>query len=177
AGPPPWMAEMDTYFREIAARRQVAPEEDLITDLIAAEIEGERLADQEFLSFCSLLLAAGHVTTSNLIANAVLCLIHPAAAMARLRANPSLLPGTIEEVLRYRCPVQAPLRLALVDLELGGQQIHAGQPLIAWVGAANRDEARFPNAEEFWMDRHPNPHIAFGFGIHFCLGVALARLE
>ncbi len=125
-----------------------------------------------------LLLVAGNETTTHLIGNAVLCLAESPSVTRRLVDDPSLLPTAIEEVLRYRSPVQAlPNRIASVDTSLGGQTIKRGQPVGFWLGSANRDEATFPDAERFVFDRSPNPHLAFGDGVHFCLGAPLARLE
>jgi cytochrome P450 len=176
-GPPPWLAEMNDYFGQIIARRLSEPREDLITALAAAEVEGGRLSEEELLSFCSLLLIAGHVTTTNLIANAVLSLLEHPLGPARLKAEPGLLPSAIEETLRYRSPVQAVARYAARDVDLSGETIRAGQPVLAFLGSANRDEEVFPEPDRFDLNRQPNPHLAFGAGSHFCLGAALARLE
>src|SRR5204862_7522388 len=119
-GIPSWMEEMNRYFAAVAAERLSEPREDLISGLVAAEIEGERLTDDEFLSFCSLLLAAGHVTTTHLIGNAIRCLLEHPDAMARLQADPALWPAAIEEVLRYQSPVQVVRRWTTCDVELGG---------------------------------------------------------
>ena len=168
---------MRPYFQEIIARRRVEPRDDLISGLVAAEIEGERLTEHDVLSLCSLLLIAGNVTTTNLIGNAILTLLKHPEQLARLRADLSLLPGAIEEVLRYRSPVQFMFRVAVQDVELGGQTIRAGARVIAFIGSANRDEGKFAHANQFDITRSPNPHVAFGHGVHYCLGAPLARLE
>jgi cytochrome P450 len=168
---------MRPYFQEIIARRRVEPRDDLISGLVAAEIEGERLTEHDVLSLCSLLLIAGNVTTTNLIGNAILTLLKHPEQLARLRADLSLLPGAIEEVLRYRSPVQFMFRVAAQDGELGGQKIRAGARVIAFIGSANRDEGKFAHANQFDITRSPNPHVAFGHGVHYCLGAPLARLE
>lgn len=169
--------EMNAYFRGVIAQRRAAPQEDLISALLAAEIENEHLTEGDILSLCWLLLVAGNETTTNLIGNAVRTFVEHPAEMQRLRENPDLLPGAIEEVLRFRSPVQAMFRIAKEDVELCGQTIPAGRRVVAWIGSANRDEDKFPDAERFDLTRSPNPHIAFGHGVHFCLGAPLARLE
>jgi cytochrome P450 len=124
-----------------------------------------------------LLLVAGNETTTNLIDNAVLCLAEAPGTMDRLLREPALLPQTIEEVLRFRSPVQSMYRLTVAETTLGDQPIPAGAPIVAWIGSANRDERQFQRAAEFDIDRGQNRHLAFGHGIHFCLGAPLARLE
>ncbi|HEX5417798.1 MAG TPA: cytochrome P450, partial [Chloroflexota bacterium] len=112
-----------------------------------------------------------------LLGNAVLCLLDHPDQLARLRANPGLLPAAIEETLRYESPVQGITRVTTADVKIGGQTVPAGSPVIAFIGSANRDEAVFPDPDHFDVARAPNPHLAFGAGIHFCLGAPLARLE
>jgi cytochrome P450 len=169
--------EMEDYFRRTIALRRERPSDDLISALLAAQIDGEQLSELELLGFCTLLLVAGNETTTNLIGNAILCLDEHPDAQERLRASPDLLPAAIEEVLRYRSPVQAMFRTAAVDTRLGDQPVRAGDFVIAWIGSANRDEAQFPEPDRFDVERAPNRHLAFGQGIHFCLGAPLARLE
>lgn len=171
-------AEMGDYFLRVVEQRRQEPGDDLISGLLAAEVDGEKLSLRELLGFCALLLVAGNETTTNLIGNAVYCFAEQADTFPRLIENPQLLPGAIEEVLRYRSPVQVlPHRIAQVDTSLGSQEIRAGQQVMVWLGSANRDETVFPDAGRFIVDRAPNPHLAFGAGIHFCLGSTLARLE
>jgi cytochrome P450 len=124
-----------------------------------------------------LLLVAGNETTTNLIGNAVLCFTEAPGTVERLRREPALLPPAIEEVHRFRSPVQSMYRIAVADTTLGGVRIPAGAPLVAWIGSANRDERQFQRAAEFDIDRDQLRHLAFGHGIHFCLGAPLARLE
>jgi cytochrome P450 len=124
-----------------------------------------------------LLLIAGNETTTNLIGNAVLCFDESPAAFSAVRADPALLPGAIEEVLRFRSPVQSMFRTVARDATLGGQGLRAGQRVLAWIGSANRDAAAFRDPDRFDPRRAPNRHIAFGSGEHFCLGAPLARLE
>ncbi|GMA63060.1 cytochrome P450 [Alicyclobacillus fastidiosus] len=169
--------EMSRYFKTILEARRKEPQSDLITHLLASEIQGERLSEEQLLGFCSLLLIAGHITTTNLIANAFLCLAEYPEALTSLRNRPELIPSFVEEVLRYRSPVQRITRFTATDTKIGGQTIRAGQRVLAWIGSANRDELNFPNANQFDLERNPNPHLAFGHGIHICLGAPLARLE
>jgi cytochrome P450 len=170
-------AEMSAYFRRVIAERRRQPSDDLISALLAAEIDGQRLTEQELLGFCILLLVAGNETTTNLIANAVLCFDEQPGTLDRLAAQPELIPSAIEEVLRYRSPVQMMMRVATGATSIGEQELPAGTRMAAWIGSANRDEAQFPDADRFDIERTPNRHLAFGHGIHFCLGAPLARLE
>ena len=169
--------EMARYFSGLIAERAAEPRDDLISHLITAEIDGERLTPMELIGFCVLLLVAGNETTTNLLGNAILCFDEQPEVYERLRALPDLIPSAIEEVLRYRSPVQSMFRTATGATDLGGVFTRAGQPVVAWIGSANRDEARFPDAHAFDITRAPNRHLAFGHGIHFCLGAPLARLE
>ena len=171
------LAEMDRYFCQIIARRRQQPRDDLITGLVQAEIDGRRLSDDELLAFCTLLLVAGNVTTTNLIGSAVLCLIEHRDQFDRLRADPALLPSAIEEVLRFEPPAQAIVRVTAAETSIGGKSIGKGAMVAGFIGSANRDEAVFANPDTFDVARSPNPHLSFGAGIHFCLGAPLARLE
>ncbi|WP_103106592.1 cytochrome P450 [Brevibacillus reuszeri] len=169
--------ELDVYFAEIMKLRRQEPKDDLISLLLSAEIDGEKLDDKEIIIFSILLLAAGNETTTNLITNAVRRLTEDEKLQQTLREQPTLIPGFIEEVLRFYPPVQAIGRVATKDVQIGDAQIKAGEQVISWVAAANRDEAKFQDPDTFIVDRKPNAHLAFGFGIHFCLGAPLARLE
>jgi cytochrome P450 len=169
--------EMDAYLANMIERRRNTPQDDLLTHLIDAEVDGERLSRQEILGFFQLLIVAGQETTTNLIDNALLCLLEHPDQLARLRAAPELLPAAIEEVLRYRSPLQWIMRTPRRDVEVHGQVIPAGQIVLPMIGSANRDPRRFPDAGRFDIGRDPNPHAAFGHGIHFCLGAALSRME
>ena len=171
------MAAMWAYFTDVIAQRRAHPADDLISGLVQAEIDGERLSNDDVLQFCWLLLVAGNETTTNLISNAVQTLLDHPDALARLREDLNLLPAAIEEVLRYRSPVQAMFRSTAVEVKIGRHKIPAGEVVVAWIGSANRDAARFTNPDRFDITRTPNPHIAFGHGIHTCLGAPLARLE
>lgn len=176
-GDPSGSREMGAYFARLIEQRRADPGDDLISGLIAAQLDGEHLDTQELLGFCILLLVAGNETTTNLLANTLLCWQDTPEAYDRVRADRALLPGTIEESLRFRSPVQSMYRVAAQDVELGGQTIPEGSPVLAWIGAANRDPAQFPQAATFDPARTPNRHLAFGNGVHFCLGAPLARLE
>ncbi|HYF80054.1 MAG TPA: cytochrome P450 [Symbiobacteriaceae bacterium] len=169
--------ELEGYIKQLAEQRRKAPKEDLISALVAAEVEGEKLSEGDLIQFVKLLLVAGNETTTTLIGNAVLTLLEHPDQLALLRENPALISSAIEEVLRFRSPVQAQFRLATQDLELGGQAIKAGDKVAAFLGSANRDEAKFANPDRFDILRDPNHHVSFGHGIHFCLGAPLARLE
>ncbi|HYK86441.1 MAG TPA: cytochrome P450 [Ktedonobacteraceae bacterium] len=169
--------EMGEYFQHMIEQRRKEPKNDLISALIAAQIDGEHLNMMELLGFCFLLLVAGNETTTNLIGNAFLCFHNHSDSWQQLQAEPTLIPSAIEEVVRYLSPVQSMFRVSTTDTIIGDQKIPAGSRLLPWIGSANRDETQFPNADTFDMRRSPNRHIAFGHGIHFCIGAPLARLE
>ena len=169
--------EMNDYLTHMIARRTADPRDDLLTRLIQAEVDGRRLTQEEILGFFQLLVVGGQETTANVINNAILCLCEHPDQFARLRSNLDLLPGAIEEVLRYRSPIQWLMRTPKRDLELHGQTIPAGKLVLLMLGSANRDPRQFPDADRFDIARTPNPHIAFGHGVHFCLGAALSRME
>jgi cytochrome P450 len=167
------------YFSDILSERGSHPRSDLISSIVASEVDGQRLTHQEALGFCLLLLVAGNETTTNLIGNAVQIFTEGSdeRVLSRLEQNTALVPSAVEEVLRYKSPVQSMFRVAAVDVEVGEQKIRAGQTVLSWIGSANRDESVFAEPDEFNIDRKPNPHVAFGHGIHMCLGASLARLE
>ncbi|ERI03931.1 cytochrome P450 [Aneurinibacillus aneurinilyticus] len=169
--------ELSDYFKDILVQRRRKRENDLISLLLDAEIDGEKLSEEELLGFCILLLVAGNETTTNLIVNAIRYMTEDVPLQAHLRAHPELLPHAIEETLRFYPPIQAIGRIATRDVEIGGQKVEAGSQVISWVAAANRDGRKFAEAARFVPTRKPNPHLGFGFGIHFCLGAPLARLE
>jgi cytochrome P450 len=170
-------AEMGVYLGRLLDVRRHDPTDDLLTRLLEAEVDGQRLTEQEILGFFQLLLLAGSETTTNLINNAILCFIEHPAELARLRAHMERLPSAIEEVLRFRSPLQWFYRLTTRDVELHGRVIPESTLVLAMVGSANRDPRQFPEPNRFDITRDPNPHIAFGHGGHFCLGAPLARLE
>ncbi len=169
--------EMKAYFEEILETRRRQPREDLISKLIVARVDGQPLSQEELLGFCQLLLIAGNITTTNLIANAIISFDEHPEVIDRLRAATPLLPKAIEEVLRYRSPVHFLGRQTTTTVHLGGQEIPPRQTILAWVASANRDEAQFPEPDRFDIERAPNRHLSFGYDIHFCLGAHLARLE
>ena len=168
---------MAAYFATLIEERRRRPRQDLVSALMAAQIDGEHLSLPELLGFCVLLLVAGNETTTNLIGNAVLCFDESPGAFDELRHDPGLLPAAIEEVLRFRSPVQSMFRVVARPTMLGGHTLEPGQSVLAWIGSANRDEQAFADAERFDLRRNPTRHLAFGHGIHFCLGAPLARLE
>jgi cytochrome P450 len=169
--------EMDAYLAGLLAERRSAPRDDLLTRLLQAELDGQRLTHQEIFGFFQLLLLAGSETTANLINNAILCFIENPDQLARLKSAPELLSSAIEEVLRYRSPLQWMLRVTTKAVELHGQSIPPGGVVLPIMGSANRDPAQFRDANQFDIARTPNPHVAFGHGLHFCLGAALSRTE
>jgi cytochrome P450 len=165
------------YFHGLIEQRRREPREDLISELILAEVEGERLPPQDLLGTCLLLLIAGHETTTGLISNAIVCLDEHPDAMRMLAVQPELLTIAIEEVLRYRGVVHTIPRVAARDTVLCGQEIKAGDLVLPLFASANLDEAQFPHADRFDIRRTPNRHLGFSYGIHFCLGAPLARSE
>jgi cytochrome P450 len=158
-------------------RRRSQPGDDMISHLLAAEAEGAKLSTHDILSTCILMLVAGHETTTRLIGNAMYCFTERPELMAELRAHPDLIPGALEEVLRYRPPLCGTLRMTTSNVQIGTTPIEAGQALFLQLAAAHHDEAVFADPEVFDIRRKPNRHLGFGHGIHFCLGAPLARLE
>lgn len=171
------MREMNAYCLEHIRDRRARPKDDLASKLVAAEVDGQCLDDEEIIGFVGLLLLAGHITTTALLSNVVLCLDEHPQAAAALRAEPGGLPGAIEEVLRFRTPLAPSMRRTTGDVQIGGHTVPAGQIVLAWLASANRDERQFPEPDRFDIRRAPNAHLSFGHGIHFCLGAPLARLE
>jgi len=169
--------ELAEYLSGVIVERRREPREDLVSGLIAAEEQGQILSEDEMLATAMLLLVAGNETTTNLIGNGMLSLLRNPDEMERLCADPSQVPTAVEELLRYDGPVQATGRVAMEDLEIGGQKVTKGQAVLTVLGAANRDPAQFGKPDELDLDRQPNEHVAFGDGIHFCLGAPLARAE
>lgn len=170
--------ESAEYFGQIFEARRRDPKDDLVSRLVAAEENGARLSPVELLSVCMLILGAGHETTTGLIGNAVLALLRHPSEAARLRAEPALLPNAVEELLRYDSPVQMTDRIVLAeDLVLGGQLIPKGAQVVTLLGAANRDPARWPAPDALDLGRADPRSLAFGHGIHYCVGAALARAE
>jgi cytochrome P450 len=169
--------DLHAYLRDIIALRRREPRADLISALVAVEEQGDVLSEPELVNMCTLLLVAGHETTVNLIGNGMLALLRHPDELAHLRADPSLIASAVEELLRFDSPVQLTARIATQPLEIGGQAIEAGHWVLPLLGAANHDPAQFAEPETLNLARSPNNHVAFGRGIHFCLGAPLARLE
>ena len=169
---------MEDYFRDLCRERKAHPGDDLITALVEAEEAGDRLDEPELISMCTTLMIAGHETTRNLIANGMLTLLRRPDDLRRLQgADEALLTSAIEEMLRYESPIQRGWRRIAEDSELHGQRLHEGQLLYLMLGAANRDPRLFDEPDDFRMERKPNRHVAFGLGVHFCVGAPLSRLE
>ncbi|WP_436764087.1 cytochrome P450 [Streptosporangium sp. V21-05] len=165
------------YIGEHADDRRRHPRADLLTKLVEAEVDGERLTQAEVVNFANILLVAGHITTTMLLGNTVLCLDTHPEQLARTREDRSTIPAVIEESLRFFSPFATLGRVTNVDVELGGQHIPADKLLMVWVAAANRDPREFADPDVFDPSRTPNHHLGFGRGIHFCIGAPLARLE
>jgi cytochrome P450 len=168
--------EMEPY-RRLAARRRRTPRNDLISELVDAEIDGERVSEPELLALYFLLLNAGNDVTRNAISGGMLALIEHPDQRARLRTDPALLSSAVEEILRWTSPVLHMMRTATRAVEIRGQAIRAGERVVMWYPSANRDEDVFPEPDRFDVSREPNAHLAHGSGEHFCLGTGLARLE
>ncbi|MFD1535523.1 cytochrome P450 [Nonomuraea guangzhouensis] len=169
--------DMADYLRQHCHERRARPKDDLISRLTQAEVDGERLSDDEVVKFADIVFMAGSVTTTLLLGSTVLCLDQHPAAMAALRAEPGLIPSAIEEVLRYRPPFTSASRITAREVEIAGTVIPANQSVTPWLLAANHDERVFERPDEFDIRRDPNPHLAFSHGIHFCIGSPLARME
>ncbi len=169
--------DMQQYFLALAAQRRAEPRDDLISALIAAEVDSERLSDHEVVNYALMLFVAGNESSSNLIASAMVCFDLFPEALAEVRADPSLLPGAVEEVLRYIPPTPQFPRIAAVDTTIDGQAVRAGEWVMPWIQSANRDPAQFPNPNTFDIRRSPNRHLSLGHGVHFCLGASLARMQ
>src|SRR5437588_2635709 len=168
---------INDYFRELIAQRRASPRGDLLSALIAAEEAGDKLNEEELLATCILILIAGHEPTVNLIGNGVLALLRNPGELERLRATPGLITNAVEELLRYDGPVQRTARVASAPATIGGRTIAKGEMVMPFIGAADRDPSQFPDPDRLDLTRADNRHIAFGWGIHFCLGAPLARVE
>ncbi|MFP6774122.1 MAG: cytochrome P450 [Alphaproteobacteria bacterium] len=178
------LVEIEAFYREVIADHRARPRDDMLSRMIAHDggDSGDRgggapLTDAEIVSMMILFLFAGHETTANLIANGLVALLANPGQLARLRDDFSLLPGAVEEFLRYQGPVQTIVRIAKEDIELGGHDIKAGDRVFALIGASHHDLSIFKDAQDVDIARVQNPHVAFGFGIHMCIGAPLARIE
>lgn len=169
--------ELDGYFREVVAARRLEPRDDTVSDLIAAEVDGAALTDEELVSFLFLMLAAGFETTMHFFSLALLDFDRRPEAFARLRDDPRQIPAYVEELLRREPPVHGVFRLTAEDTELGGVKLPRGSMVMVLLASANRDAARFAEPDRFDAARGAGAGFTFGHGIHFCLGAALARLE
>jgi cytochrome P450 len=169
--------ELDAYLNDLLERRRKAPADDLLSALAAVEADGDRISPQEVVDLARLLLVAGHETTVNLIGNGLLALLQAPDQLAVLRHSPELLSGAIDELLRFDSPVQFNQRVATEDLDLVGHEVRKGDEIMLILGAANRDPAAFAEPHRLDIRRDARRHVAFGGGIHHCLGAALARLE
>ncbi len=167
----------DAWFRPIIEQRAVAPRDDIVSALVQAQHEGGRLSGRETLNMLRLLVIAGNETTTNLIGNGMLALLRNPGQLQRLRDDPGLIPAAVDELLRFDSPVQTDFRRVLEDCEVNGFPLRARDNVVLSLGAANRDPAAFADPDRLDVGRSPNPHLAFGRGIHHCLGAALARLE
>jgi cytochrome P450 len=165
------------YFQRAIAQRHTEPRHDLITALVRARDENDKLSDEEILATCIHLLTAGHETTINLISKGIMALLRHPDALQLLRSHPELIPNAVEELIRYDGPVQMVTRWAYADIEIDGQFIRRGDSVGLMLGSANRDPKRFPNPDLLDFQRSDSKHCGFGSGIHFCLGSALARAE
>ena len=171
------MLALASYLKAVIAERRQQPQDDLISALIAAQEQDDALTDDEIVSTCALVLFGGHETTTNLISSSVHALLKNPEQKRKLAEDPSLISTAVEEFLRYDGPSKSMVRLALEDFELRGKQIKKGQRLLLIQSAANHDPERFADPDSLDITRQPNPHVAFGYGIHFCLGAPLARVE
>jgi cytochrome P450 len=174
----PRMIGLFRFIRRLIELRRKERGDDLLSALIAAEEDGSRLSTQELVTSSFLLLLAGHETTVNLIGTGMLALVEHPDQMERLRADPKLIDSAVEELLRFTNPVQMPApRFAIEDVEVGGVLLRRGQAVAPLIASANRDETHFPDPDTLDLGRSPNRHLAFGFGVHYCVGAPLARLE
>jgi len=169
--------EMAEFFRGMIAARRAAPQADLLSELVHLEDAGERLSDDELVATCILLLFAGHETTTNHIANGLLGLLRFPQEMTKLREDPTLAAAAVEELLRYDGPNAAQVRIVQQEHELHGKQLKRGERVFILLNAANRDPRAYPDPDRVDIARNGPPHLAFGFGLHICLGFPLARLE
>lgn len=169
--------EMTAYFRDAISRMRTNPREGLINALLTAEIDGDRLSEEEIIANCIVTMVGGQETTTNLIGNGVLTLLRHPSEMERLRNDLTLIPSAVEELLRFESPSQHTARICREDTQLGGKLIRKGQAVIAVMAAGNRDPERFPDPDRLDLGRTDNRHLAFGWASHFCFGAPLARIE
>ena len=168
---------MTAYYRDRIREQERDPRDGVVHALMTAEIDGDRLSEDEVIANCIITMTGGQETTTNLIGNGLLSLLRNPEELARLQASPSLVPSAVEEVLRYESPIQHTGRLAPAEMELGGKLIRKRHAVISVIGAANRDPERFPDPDRLDITRTDNRHLAFGWAGHYCFGAPLARVE
>jgi hypothetical protein len=171
------VSSMCEYFRSTMKEQRVKPQDGLVSAMMAANVDGAKLTEDEIIANLIVTMVGGQETTTNLIGNGILTLLRNPDSLQRLRQDASLIPAAVEELLRYESPSQHTARLAPADVELGGKQIKKRQAVIAVMGAANRDPERFPDPDKLDIERKDNRHVAFGWAAHFCFGAHLARIE
>lgn len=169
--------EIQEYLATLISEREKNPQEDLISNLLAAKEQNDRLSSKEILAICTILFGAGEETTGNTIGNGMLALLQHPNQMKQLKMEPLLIQSAVEEIIRYDSAIQMLTRIATDNLEIGNQTIKANEKIVLCLGAANRDPAQFSNPDQLNINREPNQHVAFADGIHYCLGAALARAE
>ncbi len=169
--------ELRSYFQNLIDQRRDDPRDDLVSELIRGEIDGAPLTEEQLVSYCELLVEAGNETTRNAISGGLLAFSERRDEWEKLRDHPELLPDAVEEILRWVSPISHFTRTATEDSEVRGTKIRAGEQVALYFASANRDEEVFEDPFAFRVDRRPNPHLAFGFGEHFCMGAQLARVE
>jgi len=169
--------QFDAYFKQRLEKLRHEPEDNLLSELVHVETEDGKLSEEELLMFCRLLLVAGNETTTGLIVNAIRAFSEFPEALAAVRQDLDLVPPAMEEALRYYAPFQGTIRRTMRDVEVRGVAIPAGERIFVMLASANRDEDVFDRPDKFVVDRQPNRHLAFGMGIHYCVGAPLARLE
>jgi cholest-4-en-3-one 26-monooxygenase len=169
--------ELHAYFKDLIAQRRREPEDDLVSELIRGEIDGAPLTEEQLVSYCELLVEAGNETTRNAISGGLLAFSEHRGEWQKLREHPELMSDAVEEILRWASPISHFTRTATSDCEVRGTRIRAGEQVALYFASANRDEDVFDDPFAFRVDRRPNPHLAFGFGEHFCMGAHVARVE
>jgi pimeloyl-[acyl-carrier protein] synthase len=165
------------YFQDTICKMRDHPREGLVYSFMTAQVDGDRLSEEEIVANCIVTMVGGQETTTNLIGNGLLALLRHREQLDQLRSDPALIPSAVEELLRYESPSQHTGRIARDDVEMGGKQIRKGQAVMAVMAAANRDPERFPDPDQLILDRKDNKHLAFGWSSHFCFGAPLARME
>jgi cytochrome P450 len=169
--------ELEDYFADLVVRRRAHREDDLLSDLIDARDQSDRLSEEELVAMVMIIFLAGFVTTTNLIGNGLVALLHHPDELRRLRGEPALVQSAVQEMLRYDPPIQVVARTALEPAEVGGRTVEAGESVVGLIGGANRDPSRFPDPDRFDVGRSNGQALSFGWGIHHCLGSVLASLE